>query len=432
MVSLEDVGSGENAPHLGRLEPGGERIGGVGAGVDVGLAFDPEEASVRRRVTGNDVVVLAAVRVAGELLAAVLDPANGMTATHREPAEKHFLGEQDPLVAEAAPHVRRDHADAALRDPEALREAVPHDVRHLAGGPDDQHVLAPVPPRDHRPPLEGRHALPGGAEGAGDGNRGLVPDRPEVRPGHRFEEHVVAPLVVKERRRRVPSLPRVVDGRQLLEVEPHRLREVLGGGPVVPNAGGEDLPHVPHPLRREDRLARALEPGEGGGGEDGGNPLEVRGREHVRLAPGRLAHPAHPGVGERAPHERHVAGAGKPEVGDELALAVEVPRVLVARDTRPDAACRRRHRRLAHRIPASSIEPALCRLAAWADTIRKGARSRGKDGANGPVGRRPPCTMRRFFLSRRAARQTGVESRPGQRTARHRFETEVEEWIRAR
>ena len=47
--------------------------------------------------------------------------------------------------------------------------------------------------------------------------------------------------------------------------------------------------------------------------------------------------------GERAPHERHVAGAGKPEVGDELPLAEEVPRVLVARDARADAARRLRH-----------------------------------------------------------------------------------------
>ena len=343
VVSLEDVGSGENAPHLGGLEPGRERIGGVGAGVDVGLALDPEEAPVRRRVAGDDVVVLAAVRVAGELLATVFDPAYRVTAAHCEPAEKHLLGEQDPLVAEAAPHVRRDHPDAALRDPEALREAVPHDVRHLAGGPDDQHVLAPVPPRDHRPPLEGRHALPGGAEGAGDGDRRLVAQRTEVRAGHRFEEHVVPPFVVEEGGGGVAGLARIVHGRQLLEVEPHRLREVLGRRPVVGHAGGEDLPHVPHPLRGEDRLARALEPGEGGGGEDGRDALEVHGGEHLALATGRFRHAAHPGVGKRAPHERHVAGAGEPEVGDELPLAVEMTRVLDPFDARADAAPRLRH-----------------------------------------------------------------------------------------
>ena len=290
-------------------------------------------------------------------------------------------------------------------------------MRHLAGGPDHQHVLAPVPVREHRAAFEGGHALPGGAEGAGDGYRRRVAECAEVRAGHRFEEHVVAPLGVKERRRRFPPLPCVVHRRQLLEVEGHRLREVLGGGPVVRDAGGENLPHVPHPVRREHRLARPLESRERGRGVDGGDAREVRRRERVALAAGRFRHPAHPGMREGAAHERDVAGAGEPDVGYELPLAEEVPRVLVARHARPDSA--RRLRRLVHRIPASSIEPALCRLAAWADTIRKGARSRGKDGANGPVGRRPPCTMRRFCLSPGAARWTGVEFHSGQRTARH-------------
>ena len=140
--------------------------------------------------------------------------------------------------------------------------------------------------------FQGGHALAGGAEGAGDGDRGLVAERAEVRAGHRLEEHVVSPLGVEERRRRIPPPPRVVNGRQLLEVEGHRLREVLGGGPVVRNAGGEDLPHVPHPVGGEDRLARPLESGERGGGVDGGDPLEVRRREHVALAADRLRHPS--------------------------------------------------------------------------------------------------------------------------------------------
>ena len=109
--------------HLGGFQPGRERVGGVGTGVDVGLALDPEEAPVRRRVTGDDVVVLAAVGIAGELLAPVLDPPHRVPATHREPAEEHLFGEEDPLVPEAAAYVGGDHPDAALLDPRGTPRA---------------------------------------------------------------------------------------------------------------------------------------------------------------------------------------------------------------------------------------------------------------------------------------------------------------------
>ena len=141
----------------------------------------------------------------------------------------------------------------------------------------------------------------------------------------------------------VARLPRVVHRRELFEIELDRLREVLGGGPVVPDASGEDLPDVPHPLRGEDRLARALEPGEGGGGENGRDALEVHGGKHLALATARLRHAAHPGMGEGAPHERHVARPRQPDVGHELPFAEEVPRVLDPLDARADAAPRLPH-----------------------------------------------------------------------------------------
>ena len=351
VVSLEDVGAGEDAADLGGFESGRERVGGIGARVDVGLALDPQEAPVRRRVAGDHVVVLAAVRVPGELLAPVFDPAHRMPAPHREPAEEHLLGEQDPLVAEAAAHVGGHHPDAALLDPEALREPVPHDVRHLARGVHHQHVLAPVAIRERRPALQRRHALAGRPEGAADGDRGLVTQRPEVRTRHRLEEYVVSPLGVEEGCAGAPRLPRVVHGRQLLEIERDRLGQILGCGPVVRDAGGEDLADMAHPFGGEYRLARPLETRQGGGGVDGGDAGKVGRGEHVVLATARLRHSSYPRVGDRAPHERHVARAREPEVGHEFPLAEEVPVVLVARDARPDPPDRRR--RVPHRLTAA-------------------------------------------------------------------------------
>ena len=59
--------------------------------------------------------MLTAIRVAGQLLAAIFDPAHGMTELAAQPGRADFLGQQDALVAEAAAHIRRDHADPRLR-----------------------------------------------------------------------------------------------------------------------------------------------------------------------------------------------------------------------------------------------------------------------------------------------------------------------------
>ena len=155
---------------------------------------------------------------------------------------------------------------------------------------------------------------------------------------------------MEEGRAGAPRLPRIVHGRQLLDIERDRLGQVLGRGPVVRDAGAEDLADMAHPFGREYRLARPLEVGQGGGGVDGGDAGKVGGGEYVVLATARLRHSSYPRVGEGAAHERHVARAREPDVGHELPLAEEVPRVLVSKDARPDPPDRRR--RVPHRLTA--------------------------------------------------------------------------------
>ena len=65
------------------------------------------------------IVMLAAVCVRGQLLAPVLEPAHRMAAPHGEPAQANFLAGQDRLVAEAAAHVGRDHANLDFGQPAA-------------------------------------------------------------------------------------------------------------------------------------------------------------------------------------------------------------------------------------------------------------------------------------------------------------------------
>src|SRR5207237_4685189 len=95
----------------------------VRARIDGGVAIEPEDAALVVRVDRNVVGVLAAVGIRRELLAPVLEPANWHAELFREPAEAHFFGQQDALVAEAAADVRRDDAYRALVDAEAFRES---------------------------------------------------------------------------------------------------------------------------------------------------------------------------------------------------------------------------------------------------------------------------------------------------------------------
>ena len=76
-------------------------------------------------------MVLAAIGAGREMLAAVLDPAHRMAATHRQPRQADFFRQQDALVAEAAADVGRNDADLALLHAEAFGKAAAHDMRHL-------------------------------------------------------------------------------------------------------------------------------------------------------------------------------------------------------------------------------------------------------------------------------------------------------------
>ena len=164
----EVVEAGQDRADLAGLQAGGEGIGRVGAGIDAGLAVERQQAAVGIGVGGQDVVVLAAVGVGGEALAAVLDPPQRRAELARRPGQRHLLGEEDALVAEAAADIGSDDADLALVEPEALGEARAHDVGLLGGGVDDELAQARMPVGDDAAPFERAHHLARGPELARD------------------------------------------------------------------------------------------------------------------------------------------------------------------------------------------------------------------------------------------------------------------------
>jgi hypothetical protein len=78
VIVREVVEAGENAADLPRFEARRERVSGIGTGVDRCLAVEPEQAAVAVCVGGQAVMVLAAVRARGEVLAPILYPAQRM------------------------------------------------------------------------------------------------------------------------------------------------------------------------------------------------------------------------------------------------------------------------------------------------------------------------------------------------------------------
>ena len=116
-IGREVVGPGQDARDLRGLQAGRERVGRIGAGIDGRLAVDAAQTSVALGIGRDAVMVLAAIGVGGEVLAPVLQPAHRLSEPQRQPAQRHVLGQQDGLVAEAAAHIGRDDADAALLDP---------------------------------------------------------------------------------------------------------------------------------------------------------------------------------------------------------------------------------------------------------------------------------------------------------------------------
>ncbi len=105
------------------------------------------------------------------MLAAVFNPANRATQLHAKPGNRHFLGQENTLVAEAAAHIGGNHAHLPFRQAQAFGQARAHDMRNLGGGINNELLNAAVPIGHNAAPFHGRHHLAGCADLAADFNR---------------------------------------------------------------------------------------------------------------------------------------------------------------------------------------------------------------------------------------------------------------------
>ena len=99
------------------------------------LELHAEDLAVRIEAHAAHRVVVAGVRVAQQALGARARPAHRPAGDDGAPQHQRLLGVVVELHAEAAAHVRRDHAQLVLGNVERLGEVAAHDVRRLVGGP---------------------------------------------------------------------------------------------------------------------------------------------------------------------------------------------------------------------------------------------------------------------------------------------------------
>ena len=116
-------------------------------------------------------------------------------------------------------------------------------------------IEAAVEGRDHAAPFERRHALPRGRDLARHLDR-RIERLGDVDLEIGFEEDVVAPVLVHQRRTRLARLQHVVDRRQLFEVERHRRRDILGFGARRRHAHGDEFADLTHLVRWRAPAAR--------------------------------------------------------------------------------------------------------------------------------------------------------------------------------
>ena len=270
------------------------------------------------------------------MLAAILDPTERLSELEREPRDAELLRLQHAFVAEAAAHVGRDHAHAALRDPEMLGERGADHVRHLRRGMHHELAGALVPVRHHRLALERIHHLPRRAILAPHHHRRGRGNLRDSLVERGLQEQIVLPLLVHQGGWRIARRNRIDDGRKLIEVELYASGKVFRLRACCRDAHGDGLADEADLVLRQRRIIGRLEAGQSELRLHRADS-DVRAHEHRRFGPRRLADGADTGVRQGAAQECHLTQAGERDVADVASQAAQQPGIFLAQDAGADA-----------------------------------------------------------------------------------------------
>jgi hypothetical protein len=141
----------------------------------------------------------------------------------------------------------------------------------------------------------------------------------DVDVDERFEEGVIAPVLMQERRVRQARRKHIVHGRQLLQIDLDACGDILGLGPRLADAHRDELAHLSHLLVRKHRLLRRLEAREAGHSDDWLHANKIRGCECLTAMLIRNVDGAQLCVGERRADEGDIFHSREADIADKLA-----------------------------------------------------------------------------------------------------------------
>jgi hypothetical protein len=184
--------------------------------------------------------------------------------------------------------------------------------------------------------LQREHAMARGADFARDLDGGGFGDALDRTILEKFDEDVVAPLLVHQRRMRSACGQHVDHGLHLLIVDGDAVGDVFRLRPRGRDADGDKLAHVADLVAGQNWFGRMLEAAERGRRSNGFDVGELMRSENGALVRIGHVHVANAPVRHRAAHEGDFARAGKAEISDVLAAPAQKSVVLLAQNGSPD------------------------------------------------------------------------------------------------
>ena len=364
-IGVDRNGVGVDAAHAdmagrdivdARRQPGAEirnvrrELRQVGAHVGDEIDVEREEAMLAVERQPRRRKVVAALRIAEEMLGAIRDPRHRLAQAHGGDGGERIFAIAEQLGAEAAADIGRHHAQLPLRHMENVGQHVADGVRALARQGQRQAVVRRIVFGDDAAGVEviGRQALIDQRQRhdfrrlrEGARGRRLVAERD-------VEGDIAAVLRPNPRRVRLQRRGDADDMRPRLPIDRDRLGGVLGAIKRIGDHKGNRVADVAHLVARQDRIGRHIDRGvrkrhsarqrpEIGG--VGASEHEPHARHRPRFR--RIDAKTRMGV-RRAQHHR-VQRAAHRSIGDIAAAPAQQRVVLLAHDRLADAELQRLH-----------------------------------------------------------------------------------------
>ena len=305
------------------------------------VTFDAEQRAVSRGRDEQIVGVVARVNGREQMLAAIFDPAHRMLELERQRRDGDVFRHQPVLAAEPAADVGRDHANLALGQTKRFGQPEPLDVTALGRKIDHELVVSMIPISQYAATFERHRGLTVHPELTAQADRRGIERLRRAFFDNAGDIGVVGPALEHAWAVRAHRRDAIDDGGQLFELKRDLVGEILGLGTRRRDASSDGLAGVADSLIGQCRIWAVAVGGKFRPGLEDGQWRQVGQREHVVRVGGRLDHPLHARVRHRAAHEGHVLDAGNPHVGNEHAVAEEMPGILFSQQTRTDPAVRR-------------------------------------------------------------------------------------------